>query len=239
MMRLHPISIIVPVLADTPALVDLVARIRSWPEQPAEILVVSAETNAELQQLCKELGCDYLESIPCRGVQLAAGARATTEEILWFLHADAGPHRDSLPAITAAIDKGAVGGFFGFRLGGRTAWWKPLLNLLTTLRVRLGGTPYGDQGLFATRAAYENAGGFAPQPLFEEVTLVKSLRRQGHFFALALPIEVAARRWERDGWLSRSLSNRILALRYRLGASAEHLAKRYERVAVPNRKATS
>ena len=238
-MRVHPISIIVPVLTDTAALTELVTRIRQWPEQPTGILIVSAGANEELQQRCNELGCDYLESIPCRGIQLDAGARATTADILWFLHADAGPHHDSLPAIAAAIDNGAIGGFFGFRLGGRAVWWKSLLDLLTNLRIRLGGTPYGDQGLFVTRAAYETAGGFAPQPLFEEVALVRSLRNQGHFFSLALPIEVAARRWERDGWLSRSLSNRILALRYRLGASAEHLAKRYERVVVNNRKATS
>lgn len=238
-MSVKPVSIIIPVLADTAALTGLVDRIRQWPEQPAEILVVSAGANGELQKLCSELGCSYLESIPCRGIQLDSGARATTAEILWFLHADSGPHHDSLPAIAAAIDSGAVGGFFGFRLDGGAAWWKPLLNLLTTLRVRLGGTPYGDQGLFMTRAAYEAAGGFTPQPLFEEIALVESLRRHGHFFALELPIEVDARRWERDGWLFRSLSNRMLALRYRFGASAEDLAKRYERATVTNKKATS
>ncbi len=238
-MPAHAVSIIVPVLADSAALAALVARIRKWPEQPAEILVVSAGPNRELQERCSALRCGFLESTRCRGVQLDAGARAASADILWFMHADAGPHRDSLGAIAAAIDAGAIGGFFRFRLGGRAAWWKALLDRLTGLRVRLGGIPYGDQGLFVARAAYEISGGFAPQPLFEEVALVKSLRRQGHFRALSLPIEVDARRWERDGWLSRSLSNRMLALRYSLGSSAENLAEHYDRVAVTDRKATS
>jgi len=38
---------------------------------------------------------------------------------------------------------------------------------------------------------------------------------------------VATRRWERDGWLRRSLHNRWLALRFALGGRPEVLAARY------------
>ena len=122
---------------------------------------------------------------------------------------------------------------------GKPAWWKVLLARLINLRIRLGGIPYGDQGIFVRRDVYIESGGFASQPLFEEVALVKTLRSRGHFHALALPIGVAARRWERDGWWYRSLTNRSLAIRYLLGASAERLAEYYEQTSVTDKNANS
>jgi hypothetical protein len=95
------------------------------------------------------------------------------------------------------------------------------------LRVRLGGIPYGDQGLFMRRAAYAACGGFPHQPLFEEVELVRQLRRHGRFEVLEEPLRVSTRRWDRDGWWRRSLLNRWLALCYMAGVPAERLARGY------------
>ena len=120
-------------------------------------------------------------------------------------------------------------------LSRKRTWWKALLERLINLRTRIGGIPYGDQGIFVRREAYFEAGGFTHQPLFEEVVLVRTLRRRGHFLALALPIGVAARRWERDGWWHRSLANRALAIRYLLGVPAERLAEHYQQTAVTNK----
>ena len=80
-----------------------------------------------------------------------------------------------------------------------------------------------------TRAAYEACGGFAHEPLFEEVRLVKRLRDRGTFVTLDEPLGVSPRRWERDGWLRRSAANRLLALGHALGISAARLAARYDR----------
>ena len=86
---------------------------------------------------------------------------------------------------------------------------------------------YGDQAIFATRAAYAATPGFAAAPLFEEVPLVRGLRRVGRFAAVSDVIEVSPRRWERDGYLQRTLVNRMLALGYSLGISPERLASWY------------
>ena len=48
------------------------------------------------------------------------------------------------------------------------------------------------------------------------------------FAPMTVSIDVAPQRWERDGWLRRSLKNRILTLRYMLGASPVELAKSYQ-----------
>jgi len=52
-----------------------------------------------------------------------------------------------------------------------------------------------------TRAAYDASPGIGAQPLFEEVALVRALRRTRRFVAVALPMTVCERRWQRDGLL--------------------------------------
>ncbi len=233
-MKNTDIAIVVPVLEDTTALRVLLERIRDWVSQPAELIVISADSDPMTRELCRQHGCRYVESVSCRGTQLDRGAEEATAGVLWFLHADAEPHSDSLGEISRAVGRGTEGGYFRFMFLGEATWWKAFLERLINLRTRVGGIPYGDQGIFVRRDAYFEAGGFAHQPLFEEVTLVKNLRSRRHFRALSLPIGVAARRWEHDGWWYRSLTNRGLAIRYLLGASAERLAAHYQQTAVTN-----
>jgi len=166
----------------------------------------------------------------CRGTQLHSGATAANNPILWFLHADSWPAVNSATTIRDHTAAGAVGGYFRFRFLGPRGWFKRLLEW--TINARSGvGIPYGDQGLFTTAAAYEHTGGFARQPLFEEVQLVKQLRKSGSFIGVAATIGVSPRRWERDGWLRRTVENRLLALGHALGISPYRLARVYQRPA--------
>ena len=87
--------------------------------------------------------------------------------------------------------------------------------------------PYGDQGLWVSRDAYSICDGFAHEPLFEEVRLIRRLKARGQLCALTTPIGVAPRRWEREGWWYRSLMNRALALGHALGIPAKRLAAGY------------
>ncbi len=119
---------------------------------------------------------------------------------------------------------------FRFEFQGDRSWYKDLLAWLTGLRIRLGGIPYGDQSLFVRRDSYLECGGFPHQPLFEEVRLVKRLRKRGTFRLLAQSVAVSTRRWERDGWWTRTWHNRWLALCHRLGVPADRLANSYHRI---------
>ena len=222
------ISVIVPVLDDSTrlrALLDLIAR---WSPQPRETIVVSVEAETRLRAFCEDRGCRYLGSEPCRGTQQDLGARAAKGHILWFLHADATPRSSSLGEIGRAVTGGAEGGHFKFRFSGTPMFRKTAIEWLTNLRVRLGGIPYGDQGIFVRRDIYLKCGGFPHQPLFEEVALVRKLRARGRFRALTTPLGVSPRRWERDGWMRRCLNNRRLALGYGCGQTAHRLASRYD-----------
>jgi len=221
-----PVSVVVPVLDDTPALRRLLPALQSLRPPPEEIVVVDGRSDADCRALCHAHGALYLAAPQGRGRQLRAGAAAARHPLLWFLHADAEPPAAGIAAIREAVRGGAAGGWFRFRFAGHPGLPRRALAALINLRARIG-TPYGDQGLFATRTAYEAAGGFADTPLFEEVPLVHSLRRQGRFVPLSATLGVSPRRWERDGWWRRTLENRALALAYMAGVSPQRLAARY------------
>ncbi len=223
------ISVIVPTWRDTPAAGQLLAAARQWSPAPREIVVVSGEADPALARLCAEHGGRYLESSTNRGAQLDLGAHVATGRVLWFLHADAAVPSDALEAINRTLAAGAESGCFRFAFQGGPTWYKRLLEESVALRVQLGGVAYGDQALFVTRDAYEACAGFDHQPLFEEVRLIKRLRRRGTFHVLREHVGVSTRRWERDGWLRRTLQNRWLAARYALGTPAERLAAAYVR----------
>lgn len=222
------VAIVIPVLGDAARLRTLLDLIAVWQLQPREIIVVAANADTRPSALCEQRGCLCLTSEPCRGRQQDQGARAAQAGILWFLHADATPRPSSLADITRAVADGAEGGHFRFSFRGVPMFRKTAIERLTNLRVRLGGIPYGDQGLFVRRDTYLQCGGFAHQPLFEEVGLVRQLRSRGRFRAIDTPLGVSPRRWERDGWLRRCLNNRRLALSYACGQTAQRLANQYD-----------
>ena len=222
------IAIVIPVLSDAARLRRLLQSIAGWRPEPREIIVVAADADTRLSALCEDRRCLFLTSEPCRGQQQDKGARAARADILWFLHADALPGPSSLGDIARAVAGGAEGGHFKFTFSGIPMRRKATIERLTNLRVMLGGIPYGDQGIFVRRDIYLECGGFPHQPLFEEVELVRKLRSRGQFRALATPLGVSPRRWERDGWFLRCLNNRRLALAYACGQNAHRLAYRYD-----------
>jgi rSAM/selenodomain-associated transferase 2 len=220
------VSVVIPVLGDAAHLGELLSRLHALAPPPEELIVVDGGASEDCRWICESARATYLQSPAGRGRQLREGAARATGAILWFLHADADPAVDAVARIRHAVAAGAHGGYFRFRFSGEPCLRKALLAALINLRARLG-VPYGDQGLFMMRAAYEQAGGFADAPLFEEVPLVRALRRAGRFDSVDAAIGVSPRRWERDGWVRRTLENRLLALAYMAGISPHRLARRY------------
>ncbi len=222
------VSIVIPVLGDIAPLRQLLDRISRLDPAPSEIICVDAGKDPECAALCAEHRCIRLNTRAGRGHQLHAGAMRASGDIAWFVHTDAEPAENAIDVIRAAVASGAIGGFFRFRFSGQTTWYKSVLAWLINQRSQVG-VPYGDQGLFMHRTMYIAAGGFADEPLFEEVPLVHAARGMGQFAPVAATIGVSPRRWEHDGWLRRTLENRLLAIGYMLGIAPQRLARRYDR----------
>jgi rSAM/selenodomain-associated transferase 2 len=219
------IAVVIPVLGDAAELDMLLAQLAA--QRPAQVIVVAANADTAVAAVCRRHACEYVEAPANRGAQLDAGARRASAAVLWFVHADAQLPADALAVIGAAVRGGVESGCFRFAFQGPTTWYKRLLAQLVALRIRCGGMVYGDQGIFARRDVYNELGGFAEWPLFEEVRLVRRLRARGTFRVLPRVLAVATRRWDRDGWLQRTLHNRWLALRFALGSRPEALAASY------------
>ncbi len=223
------LSIVIPTWRDDAALSRLLAQLATLEPCADELLVVDGADSAATRELASAGGAHYLSSQPGRGTQLNRGARAARGAVLWFLHADAVVAPHSIAAIRQSLDAGADSGAFRFEFGGRRGATQRLLERGIAWRGAVG-VVYGDQGLFMRRATFERAGGFAEAPLFEEVPLVRALRRAGGFRVLETPILVSPRRWEQDGFWRRTASNRLLALGHAAGISPVRLARWYRRL---------
>jgi rSAM/selenodomain-associated transferase 2 len=218
------VSIIVPVLADTAAAGRLLAQIP--PDSRLEVIVVDGGADPHLDAL--ELGRDdvtVIRSRPGRAVQMNAGARAARGQWFLFLHADSTMPAAWIDAFETSTTR-VGGGWFQFALDHR-AWQARMIEAGVRWRVRMFGLPYGDQGLFATRAAFEGLGGFREIPLMEDVDFVRRLRAREPVVELPLRLTTSARRWERDGWFRRSLVNTTLLALYFAGVSPTRLARWY------------
>lgn len=194
---------------------------------PEQTVIIDGNRSDACRRICAERGCLYVALEPNRGRQLDAGANTATGDVLWFLHADSVPPPDGAELIRQRVSAGYVGGYFDFAFIGEPRWYKNALSASINLRARFG-IPYGDQGLFVARDIYHQSAGYAPIPLFEEVRLVRSLRRMGPFGTVNAAIGVSPRRWERDGWIRRTLNNRLMAMAYLAGVSPQRLARHYD-----------
>jgi rSAM/selenodomain-associated transferase 2 len=226
------VTIIIPVLDDTTALGGLLEALEPYRDEPAiEIVVVDGgEADPALERLRdRRPDVHWLRSLRGRGAQMNCGARRARGRWLLFLHADTRLGAGWLEELRRC-DRcpGVVGGSFRFALDSRSRWAR-WIERGVQARVRLFDLPYGDQALFATCADFDALGGFRELPLMEDVDFVRRLRRRGRLAHAGVAALTSARRWERDGWLRRSMENVVLTLLFLAGVPPERLARRYHR----------
>jgi rSAM/selenodomain-associated transferase 2 len=191
------ISVVIPVLNEVATLGACVANIRAL-EADVEIIVVDGGSTDGTLAFAQDLGVRVVTAAQGRGSQLRAGALAAQGEIFWFLHADTAPPPEALREIRAALAvPGAVGGHFEVAFTSRSRQARFLTWFYDTVRPL--GLCYGDAAFFAGRAAYEAAGGFNPIPIFEDLDLLRRLRRQGRFVRLHSRVTTSSRRFDGPG----------------------------------------
>ena len=101
----------------------------------------------------------------------------------------------------------------------------------TTLRSRLRGLPYGDQGSWVRRALFCEIDGYRASPFMEDLDFVWRLRRRAPPAIGGPAVATSARRWEREGIARTTVANWCAAGAFVCGGDPWLFSNSYARMA--------
>ncbi len=219
------ISIIIPTLNEAKVLGKTLSSLKKWTS--LEIIVADGGSVDQTVSLAKKSGARVISCLSGRGVQLNRGAEVASHEILLFLHCDTILPEDFQSHIDDILSQtDNVAGAFQLTIDNPAIIYR-LIEWGVRFRSANLKMIYGDQAIFVNRELFFKIGGFPEQPLLEDVTLIKKLKRQGQVAIAPASVSTSARRWESKGVLKTTLINQLILMGYFSGISPEKLARFY------------
>jgi len=219
------ISVIIPTLNESATILSLLEYIQSM-DATLEMIVSDAGSLDETAGLASRRAT-VVSAPRGRGVQMNVGAKVSSGEVLWFLHADTRPHPDSVIAIRHCLENPkVVGGGFRYCLDHPGFHFRAA-EILSNLKNRALGLLFGDMGIFVRRTVFDSMQGYKAIPLMEDMDFSRRLKQHGEIAILPQTIHTSARRWIDDGFVKHSVRSWILQSAWALGVSPERLAKYY------------
>lgn len=221
------ITVIIPTRNEAVNLERLLARLgRSSVEH--EIIVVDASDDDSTKQIAEAAGIACLSSAPGRGEQLAAGARESRGDVLFFLHADTAFEDDPLAAIESRLknDHDLAGGNFALLFDGDRPFDRFTESLCRAVRVL--GVYYGDSGIFVRKEVYDRLGGIKPLPIMEDYDFVRRLERHHRTcYITDMQLTTSSRKFQGRSPLAIIFHWIKMHFLYALGSSPERLKRAY------------
>lgn len=222
------ISVIIPTWNEAKTIEGCLAQFDELPGEWESIVVDGGSTDGT-SALARKAGADQVLDAPRgRGRQLDRGARAASESILLFLHADVRLPVDAGRWIRRTLAEGAMAGSFRTRTEPTDAsgWWYAPLLRIADVRSRFTRRPYGDQGLFLSAQVYRETDGFQDLPLLEDLDYAARLSRVGCIHVVPASVRVSGRRFE-SGPLRAIIAMNTFPTLYRCGVPPRWLARLY------------
>ena len=221
------LAIIVPVLDEAGTLASLKNHLHHWQSRGVEVVVVDGGSSDDGPEQLRHAGFQVVPAPRGRARQMNAGAQATNASRLLFLHADTRLPAGADDQVRAALSPSTGDwGRFDVRIEGHSRML-PMVAWFMNHRSRLTGIATGDQGLFMTRTAFEQVGGFPDQPLMEDVEICKRLKQISAPVCLKHRVTTSGRRWDtRGSWRTIWLMWQLRWAYWR-GTPADQLAERY------------
>lgn len=221
------LGIVIPTLDEAEHLGALLDDLAGLPVC-TEVVVVDGGSRDATLAVAASATSRIVCSPPGRARQMNRGGAETTAPWLLFLHADT-----RLPPATARALADFLehppeeeAAYFRFGVGADGIGWR-LLERVQSLRERLTGLAYGDQGLLLSRRRWREMGGFPEIPVMEDVAAIRALRRTGGVRRLDAPLQSSPRRYLEEGVARTLVRNTCLISLYLGGVHPHRLARWY------------
>ena len=221
------ISIVIPAVNEASTIAQAIER--AWMAGADEVIVVDGGSTDQTLEIAHAAKCVVVSSALGRGIQMNAGAKMASGDVLLFLHADNWLIEGGCQQITDAMsDENVKAGCFRQKIlnDGFVYRWIERGN---AARVRWQSLIYGDQALFLQASLFKDLGGFPEIQIMEDFDFSRAISNATKPVVLPGPTYVGARRWEKNGPLRQTALNWVLSTAHRFGASPEWIARRYRR----------
>jgi rSAM/selenodomain-associated transferase 2 len=219
------ISVIIPTLNEALILEKSIAEISR--HSPHEIIIADGGSEDDTLGIAEKFGLGVVVGPPGRAVQMNAGAKRATGDVLFFLHADSRVDAKSYQKMVAVMEQeNKVGGAFSLAIESE----KPSLKIISsfaTLRAKHLNLVFGDQAIFVRTGVFHEIGGFSLLPICEDLDFYRRLMAKGPTVILEEKAFTSARRWVREGYFFTSLRNSVITTLFLLGFPPRILSKWY------------
>ena len=222
------ISVIIPALNEAESIVHTIDSVRQQ-DQEVEIIVVDGGSVDGTPEIARS-HATVISSPRGRAIQMNAGARHASGDVLLFLHSDSVLAPGALAQLQKTLENPPgtgriVGGTFTSIFDVDNFWLRfyAFCSTIDWLCFR-----YGDQGIFVRRSIFEAMGGYAEIPLMEDIDLMRRLPKYGRRFLIRhYPVTTSARRFLEHGVVWQEVVNVILVGLWLFGVKPHTLARWY------------
>ena len=223
------ISVIIPTYNEESRIVDLLHYLKENSD-PAkvEILVVDGQSTDQTVKKIADSGFRYIIS-PRKGraEQMNLGAKHTTGEILYFVHADSLPPETFASDIQKVLQKGYDSGSYRFAFDS-DKWLLKINSWFTRFDVLMFRG--GDQTLFVRRKTFNELDGFKNYDIMEDFDFIRRLRKQAKFTVLQKDTLISARKYQDNSYFKVNLVNLAIFIMFFLGVSQKKMVNTYKKL---------
>ncbi len=228
--QLMTISVIIPVLNEENSIAKLLEYLLEIqnPKFTKEIIVVDGgSTDATLEVLKTYPRIKVIHSQKGRAIQMNAGAKFSTSDILYFLHCDTFPPKDFDSEINTKVQNRNHSGCFKMKFDSnhivlKVSQWFTQFNHKSCRG--------GDQSLFVERNLFEKLNGFNENlTIYEDNEFISRLYKNSIFTIIQKTVVTSARKYHKNGVCKLQFHFLVIHLLNFMGYSNSSLQKYYSK----------
>lgn len=225
------ISVIIPTYNEEFSIERTIRRLQEYDEKKlvSEIIISDGGSTDNTVDIAKKAFAKVVVGpAKGRGAQMNYGASFSTNNILYFLHADSIPPPGFSSDIASAVEKAFISGCY--RLAFDYDHWFLKANSWFT-RFDVNAVRFGDQSLFVTKDVFEKSGGFREDLLMmEDQEIIRRLKKYGKFKVMNRSVITSARKYLDNGIYRLQGIFFLIWLMYYLGFSQQKLLRLHRRL---------